>query len=159
MITVSEAFKSWLVSCIGLRLRLALGLFHVFESEKNNSPQAVSLFFDGQGGGTLECAPDGASIAYSSDAVSECDLGEFGAEKIFSLMADETFSSAIGEELTSVSLVLSSIEDSVAGVSLRFGNSQFLSFINLGDDLFVYKEMPAEIVRCQGLMFVRLSSM
>ncbi|MFJ2285199.1 hypothetical protein ACIOUF_02330 [Pseudomonas iridis] len=102
MITVSEAFKSWLISCIGLRLRLALGLFHVFESEKNNSPQAVSLFFDGQGVGTLECAPDGASIAYSSDAVFECDLG---------------------------------------------------------DDLFVYKEIPAEIVRCQGLMFVRLSLM
>ena len=63
MITVSEAFKSWLVSCIGLRLLLALGLFHVFESEKNGAPQAVSLFFDGQGEGTLMCAPDGASIA------------------------------------------------------------------------------------------------
>ncbi|WP_443192378.1 hypothetical protein [Pseudomonas indica] len=157
MITVSEAFKSWLVSCIGLRLLLALGLFHVFESEKNGAPQAVSLFFDGQGEGTLMCAPDGASIAYSPDVVSECDLGEFGAEKIFSLVNDEVFSSVIGESLISVLLIVSSVEDSVSGVSLRFGNSQSLSFINLGDELFVYKEIPPEVVKCEGLRFMSLS--
>lgn len=34
MIVVSEAFKSWLIGCIGLRLLLVWGLFHVFESKK-----------------------------------------------------------------------------------------------------------------------------
>ncbi|MCW8024568.1 MULTISPECIES: hypothetical protein [Pseudomonas aeruginosa group] len=158
MINVSEDFKNWLVSCIGLRLLLALGLFHVFELKKNGAPQAVSLFFDGrEGSGTLMCAPDGASIAYSSDAVSECDLGEFGTEKIFSLVNDESFSSVIGEELILVSLIISSVEGSVAGVSLQFGNFQSLILINLGDELFIYKEIPPEIVKCEGLEFVRLS--
>jgi hypothetical protein len=157
MIAASEAFKSWLVGCIGLRLLRALGLFHVFESKKNGTPQAVSLFFDGEGCGTFKCAPDGASIAYSSEAVSECDLGEFGVEKIFSLVNDEVFSPVIGEKLISASLVVSSVEETVAGVLLRFGNSESLSFINLGDDLFVYKEIPPEIVKCEGLGFVRLS--
>lgn len=157
MIKVSEAFKSWLVGCIGLRLRLALGLFHVFDSKKSDSPQAVSLFFDGQEVGTLGCASDGASIAYSSDAVSECDLGEFGAEKIFPLRGNKVFSSVIGQELSTVSLVVSILEDSVAGVSLRFNNAQCLIFINLGDDLYVYDEIPAEIFKCQRLMLMSLS--
>lgn len=157
MIAASEAFKSWLVGCIGLRLLLALGLYHVFESKKNGTPQAVSLLFDGEGCGTLKCAPDGASIAYSSEAVSECDLGEFGAENVFSLVNDEVFSSVIGEELISASFIVSSAEEAVAGVFLRFGNSESLSFVNLGDDLFVYKEIPPEIVKCEGLEFVRIS--
>ena len=157
MIAASEAFKSWLIGCIGLRLILALGLFHVFESKKNGAPQAVSLLFDGEGCGTLKCASDGASIAYSSEAVSECNLGEYGAEKIFSLVDDEIFSSVIGAELISASLVMSTAEEAVAGVFLRFGNSESLSFVNLGDDLFVYKEIPPEIVKCEGLEFVRLS--
>lgn len=157
MIAASQAFQSWLVGCIGLRLLLALGLFHVFESKKNGTPQAVSLLFDGEGFGTFKCAPDGASIAYSSETVSECDLGEFGAEKVFSLANDEVFSSVIGEELISASLVVSSAEETVAGVFLRFGNSESLSFVNLGDDLFVYKEIPPAIIKCEGLEFVRLS--
>jgi len=157
MIKLSEAFKSWLVSCIGLRLRLALGLFHVFDSKKSDSPQAVSLFFYGRGVGTLECAPDGASIAYSSNAVSECDLGEFGAEKVFPLTGDKAYSSVIGQELTTVSLVVSVLEESVAGVSLRFNNSQCLIFINLGDELYVYEEIPAEIVKCQRLILINIS--
>ncbi|WP_319176884.1 hypothetical protein [Pseudomonas aeruginosa] len=157
MIVVSEAFKSWLIGCIGLRLLLVWGLFHVFESKKNGNPQAVALLFDGKDFGTLKCAPDGSSIAYSSDVVAECDLGEFGAEKIFPLESDEAFSSVVGEELNSVSLILSSVEDSVAGVLLRFGNSKCLSFINLGDELFVYKEIPSEIIKCEGLEFLKLS--
>jgi len=59
--------------------------------------------------------------------------------------------------LISVSLVLSAVEDSVAGVLLKFSNSGYLSFINLGDELFVYKEMPGEIVKCEGLEFLKLS--
>jgi len=157
MIAVSEALKCWLINCVGLRLLLALGLFHVFESKKNGTPQAVSLLFDGAGFGTLKCAPDGSSISHSADAVTECDLGEFGAEKIFSLVDDEVFSSIIGEELTSVSLVVSSVEESVVGIFLRFENSESLSLVNLGDDLFIYKEIPSEIVRCEGLEFMRLS--
>ncbi|MGV8597537.1 hypothetical protein ACV35V_34855, partial [Pseudomonas aeruginosa] len=77
--------------------------------------------------------------------------------KIFPLESDEAFSSVVGEELNSVSLILSSVEDSVAGVLLRFGNSECLSFINLGDELFVYKEIPSEIIKCEGLEFLKLS--
>jgi hypothetical protein len=157
MIAVSEAFKSWLISCIGLRLFLAFGLFHVFEMKKNGNPQAVTLLFNEKNFGTLTCAPDGSSIAYSSNAVAECDLGEFGVEKIFSLVNDEVFLPVVGEKLISVSLILSSVEDSVVGVLLRFGNLESLSFINLGDELFIYKEIPSEIVKCEGLEFLALS--
>ncbi|MCO2679942.1 hypothetical protein FA310_33920 [Pseudomonas aeruginosa] len=64
MIVVSEAFKSWLIGCIGLRLLLVWGLFHVFESKKNGNPQAVALLFDGKDFGTLKCAPDGLSLIH-----------------------------------------------------------------------------------------------
>lgn len=156
MIVVPEAFKSWLIGCVGRRLLLAWGVFHVFESKKDGNPQAVSLLFDGEILRTLKCSPDGSSIAYSSDILAECDLGEFGAEKVFPLENDEFFASILGKEVTSASLVLSSVEDSVAGVLLQFSNSEFLILINLGDELFVYKEIPAEIVKCEGLEFLSL---
>lgn len=157
MSTDFESLKLWLVDCIGHQLVHALGAFHVFETKKNGQPLAVSFLFLGAEMGTIKCAPDGASIAYSSDEVAECDLGEYGEEKVFLLADDACFSTVMGKKLTSFALISSSVEKTLVGAQLHFKNSLSVSIVNLGDELIVYNNIPLEIISCQGLDFIDFS--
>lgn len=158
MNAISEDFKSWLLNCVGRNLVQVFGAFHVFEGGKNEFPQAVSLLFDEGNFGTLECASDGSSIAYRPNAAVGRDLGEYGVEQILSLSNEAQFLPLMGRMLISVSLLESSIEDSIVGVAFNFFEFESIALVNLGDDLNIYKEVPQQIMSCQGIKFVPLAS-
>ena len=45
----------------------------------------------------------------------------------------------------------------MVGVALSFDNGFCLSILNLGDELFIYDEIPEEIVISEGLSLISVS--
>lgn len=148
---------AWLLTVLGKKLLSVNALFHVFSSERDSAPQELCLLFENSEIGKLYGGPDGASICFSLNPISNCDLGEYGRQDIFNISGERYFSDVVGRRLVSASLVQSLAEDVVIGVALSFDNGFFLSILNLGDELFVYDEIPEEIVISEGVSLISVS--
>lgn len=147
----------WLLTVLGKKLLSVNALFHVFSFERDSAPQEVGLLFENSEIGKLYGGPDGASICFSLNPISNCDLGEYGRRDIFNISSELYFSDVVGRRLVSASLVQSLAEDVVIGVALSFDNGFCLSILNLGDELFVYDEIPEEIVISEGVSLISVS--
>lgn len=148
---------AWLLTVFGKKLLSVNALFHVFSSERDSAPQEVGLLFESSEIGKLYGGPDGASICFSLSPISNCDLGEYGRQDIFNISGELYFSDVVGRRLVSASLVQSLAEDVVIGVALLFDNGFRLSILNLGDELFVYDEIPEEIVMSEGVSLISVN--
>jgi hypothetical protein len=148
---------SWLLAVFGKKLLSVNALFHIFASERDSSPQEVGLLFDDSEAGKLYGGPDGASLCFSLSPIFGCDLGEYGRQDTFCVSGEPYFSNVVGRRLVSASLVQSLAEEAVVGVSLSFDSGFCLSILNLGDELFVYDEIPEEIVISEGLSLISVS--
>lgn len=148
---------AWLLTVLGKKLLSVNALFHVFSSERDSAPQELCLLFENSEIGKLYGGPDGASICFSLNPISSCDLGEYGRQDIFNISGERYFFDVVGRRLVSASLVQSLAEDVVIGVALSFDNGFCLSILNLGDELFVYDEIPEEIVISEGVSLISVS--
>ena len=148
---------AWLLTVLGKKLLSVNALFHIFDSERDSAPQEVGLLFENSEIGKLYGGSDGASICFSLNPISSCDLGEYGRQDIFCISGELYFSDVVGRRLVSASLVQSLAEDVVIGVALSFDNGFCLSILNLGDELFVYDEIPEEIVISEGVSLTSVS--
>ncbi|MCH5548606.1 hypothetical protein ACQJ22_27330 [Pseudomonas fragariae (ex Marin et al. 2024)] len=149
--------NAWLLTALGKTLISVNALFHVFSSERDSAPQEVGLLFENSEIGRIYGGPDGASICFSFNSISSCDLGEYGRQDVFCVSGEPYFSDVVGRRLVSASLVQSLAEDAVVGVVLSFDNGFCLSILNLGDELFVYDDIPEEIVISEGVRLVSVS--
>ena len=152
-----ELMITWLLTVLGNKLLSVNALFHVFCFERDSAPQEVGLLFEQSEFGKLYGGPDGASLCFSLSPISNCDLGEYGRQDIFCISGELYFSDVVGRRLVSASLVQSLAEDIVVGVALSFDNGFCLSILNLGDELFIYDEIPEEIVISEGLSLISVS--
>lgn len=152
-----ELMISWLLTVLGKNLLSVNALFHIFASERDSFPQEVGLQFDDAELGRLYGGSDGASLCFSLSPIVGCDLGEYGRQDAFCVSDEPRFSSVVGRELASASLVESSAEEAVIGIALSFDNGARLSILNLGDEIFIYDEIPEEIVISEGLGFISVS--
>ncbi|WP_296187710.1 hypothetical protein [Pseudomonas sp. UBA1879] len=148
---------AWLLTVLGKKLLSVNALFHVFSSERDSAPQEVGLLFESSEVGKLYGGPDGASICFSLNPISSCDLGEYGRQDIFCISGELYFSDVVGRRLVSVSLVQSLAENVVIGVVLSFDNDFCLSILNLGDELYIYDKIPEEIVISEGVSLASVS--
>lgn len=152
-----ELMIAWLLTVLGKKLLSVNALFHVFRSERDSAPQEIGLLFENAEFGKLYGGPDGASLCFSLKPTSSCDLGEYGRQDVFCISGELYFSDVVGRRLVSASLVQSLAEDVVVGVALSFDNGFCLSILNLGDELFVYDEIPEEIVISEGVSLISVS--
>lgn len=118
---------AWLSTVLGEKLLSVNALFHVFATERDSTPQEIAFFFENSDAGKVYGGPDGASICFSLDPISSCDLGEYGRQDIFCISGELYFSAVVGRRLVSASLVQSLLEDVVAGVALSFDNGLGIS--------------------------------
>lgn len=149
-----EFMISWLPTVFGKKLLSVNALFHIFASERDFFPQEIGLQFDDAELGKLYGGSDGASLCFSFHPIVGCDLGEYGRQDVFCVSDELCFSNVVGRRLASASLVQSSAEEAVIGITLSFDNGARLSILNLGDELFVYDEIPEEIMISEGLGFI-----
>jgi hypothetical protein len=155
--TFIDPINAWLLTVFGKKLLSVNALFHVFSSEKDSAPQEVGLLFENSQIGKLYGGSDGASLCFSLNPISSCDLGEYGRQDIFCISDENYFSDVVGSRLVLASLVHSSAEDVVIGIALSFDNGFGLCILNLGDKLFVYDEIPEEIMTSEGVRFKSVS--
>ncbi|MFF7707571.1 hypothetical protein [Pseudomonas sp. NPDC007930] len=141
----------WLLAVLGKKLLSVNALSHVFSFERDSAFQEIALLFENSEAGKVYGGPDGSSIFFSLNPISSCDLGEYGRQEIFCISDELYFSDVVGKYLVSASLVQSLTENLVIGVALSFDNDFCLFILNLGDELFIYDEIPEEIVISEGV--------
>ena len=149
-----SSLKAWLILAIGKRLLSVDALIHKLGSVAHGFPQEISLHFEGSIPGRLFCDSDGVSIGLSVEPLTECDMQEYGAQVIASMSDDACFSNVINKTLSSAVLVKSSVEYRVVGVGFSFDCEERLFILNLGDEIFVYRSIPSDVVESEFLVFI-----
>ncbi|AXA55784.1 hypothetical protein CEQ51_16460 [Pseudomonas thivervalensis] len=152
-----DLMTAWLLAVLGKKLLSVNAIFHVFASRRDSFPQEVSFQFYGSEAGKLYGGGDGSSLLFSLDPIVGCDLGKYGRQDVFCVSGEPYFLNVVEEKLLSASLVQSSVAEAVIGVALSFDGGSCLSVLNLGDELFVYDEIPVEIMRSEGLDLISVS--
>ena len=149
-----ELLPRWLQSAVGRKLLTVKGSFHVFNSERNQFGDEFEFFFEEGQHGKIFGNSDGASLRFSFDPADEFDMQEYGAAVVFCVSNDPCFVDVVGRQLVSAFAVVLSIEDVAIGVQLQFSENKKLSILNLGDELFVFNEVPEDLINEEKLIFI-----
>jgi hypothetical protein len=148
-----ELITSWLLPALGRNLLSANALFHVFASKKGMA-QEISLLFEDYEPGKFYGCSDGESLCFSLAPLVECDLGEYGQMTIGCVSDEACFSNVVGKKLASASFVRNSMNRITLGVVLSFDMGFSLSILHLGDEIFVYNDIPLELIVSEKLNFI-----
>jgi hypothetical protein len=152
---IEKSFKLWLSSLKGKKFISATGLFHIFNNQIDKSAQEIGLIFEDAKFGKLFCGSDGETLCYSSKNIASCDMEEYGRQEIISMSDDIILRNVIGKKLSSVDFIYSCFSDKVMGILFLFNDNSF-SIMNLGDELFVYKNIPKHIFLEENLKVVSI---
>jgi hypothetical protein len=152
----SAPFISWLLSAYDRELLSVKALFHVFDSVRCSSPQEIELVFEGAFG-RIYGDKDGATLCFSPVESVECDLGEYGSQRIFSISDGPVFSKVVGRTLRSASLIQSLRDKTMVGVEMDFDEGAKVFIMNLGDEIFVFDVIPEKIIEEEQLVFYPVS--
>lgn len=138
-----DAFQNWLLQIIGRKLLDVRALIFSFNGEEDfDSPQKLSLIFEGLSIGNLSCATDGSSIKHDGNPVVGRDLGKYGKEIAKNISGFPPWNDFIGKTVTKVELLYSNREGSTMGIFFEFNNSMTIMIANIGDEIAVYKTLP-----------------
>jgi hypothetical protein len=111
----------------------------------------LSLKFSLTGYGKFKCSYDGSSINWQEGEPHESDMDEFGSQVVENLSESQLWQRVLNKVLVGAELLYSSIEDTFIGVKLSFDGGSSVSIINLGDELYVYQDIPEEVIIDQGI--------
>lgn len=139
----------------GKNFRSVHGLVYSYnESDSLNDVQEILMEFEGlpylmkvSGGG------DGASIVLTTSPLREVNMEEYGKLVIKRISSNTLFANAIDRKVVSFYCIYSGVEKVTAGVGFEFDNAMKFSIINLGDQLFVFNEIPTDICESERLAF------
>ncbi|MEZ1318098.1 hypothetical protein QIW53_18920 [Pseudomonas fluorescens] len=155
--SLPDIMTDWCLGVVGNKLLSVNALLHVFGSERSSAPQEISLQFENAQAGRIYCGSDGFTLCLSNEPIIECDLGEYGELTNFCISDDGCFADFIGLRLLSASVIQSSACGKIIGINFLFESDCCLSILNLGDELFVYEEIPQEIIASEDLELIPLS--
>ena len=149
-----ELMTSWLLSVLGKCLISVDALFLVLATKREPEPQEICFLFEDSEAGKFYGGSDGASLCFSLNPITECDLGEYGKLVTFCVSNETYFSSVVGEKILSASLVHYSMDEAMIGIVLTFSSGSRLSILNLGDEFFVYNDIPLDLIASEKLRFI-----
>lgn len=104
--------------------------------------------------GKIFCSRDGEALSYSSQDIVPCDMQEYGRQEIISMSNDFPLKDAICKRLLSVNLVYSCFSDKIIDAMFLFEHDVYFYILNLGDELFIYKNIPEHIILKENLKFI-----
>lgn len=139
----------------GNKLKSVYGLVYSYnESDSLDDVQEILMEFEGlpclmkvSGGG------DGASIVLTTSPLREVNMEEYGMLVIKRISSNTLFANAIDRKVVSFHCIYSGVEKVTAGVGFEFDNAMKFSIMNLGDQLFVFNEIPTDICKSERLAF------
>jgi len=143
----------WLRSIQGKRLQSVMGLFHEYEADRDRRAQQFCFVVDTLQPFKLFGGGDGVSIRMSEQCMSEVDMQEFGRMVRLDISQSHPFSQFISKKISSVAVVISNREEATIGVVINFDGRGF-SILNLGDEFYIYDEIPKEILAEEKLSIV-----
>lgn len=150
---MNKSLTNFLFDFVGEKVISVLGLFYLLEGEKDiDDPQELQINFSSGRSLKIYCSPDGASICCESGYIVARNLGDFGEEIVEDVSYMTPWENLVGDQIIDVCVAKSSIEKASIGIRLGFGKEN-VSVLNLGDDLYVFEDVPETIVRDQGLEF------
>lgn len=138
---------------VGKRLLGVLALIYVYEEEEHFPPQALMLLYEGDRRLKLTCGSDGASLEWSDGELVETDLGEYGEEVVRDFGRLPQWQGKIGRKLAGSKYIYSEREKRVIGLELLFIDEPSVKIMNLGDELYVFEDIPHAVFQEQELEF------
>lgn len=81
-------------------------------------------------------------------------MNEYGHQTLEDISGSSVWGKAKDQILINAEFIKSSFEGASVGVKLSFENNIYISIVNLGDELFVFEQIPKEVVHDQGLYFI-----
>lgn len=152
---MSGSLENWLRSSLGKSLKDVFALTFVFESDKDLvHPQALDFRFESLHKGVLSTAGDGESIDWCDGGVLESiDFGEYGAVCVEEVSHLEVWATVLEKELQQFEIITTSQGEQTVGIALKFESDAWVSVLNLGDELWVFSEIPQDIFDAEGFVF------
>lgn len=115
------------------------------------NPMAVSFKFDSSKVNRVSVASDGESILVSDQPLRTYDMSDCGYVDVLDISSRESINDKINSKLINVCIFHSGFSKKIIGIKLCFQNDQSLSLICLGDELFIYGEVPLQIIKDEEL--------
>lgn len=93
----------------------------------------------------IECDSNaiGIRITYNSEGLRDIDMGESGYIKVLSIAELLNLNSCIGMNLTDMSYIIAN--KNVVGLAIFFSKKESVFILNLGDQLFFFKDLPEDL--------------
>jgi hypothetical protein len=136
----------------GSKVTSILLLLHKIEDEVDfEHPVEVCLKFDNEELLTIQCARNGQSIDITSEHPKEIKMEELGDYVIAELPTDSNLNNLVGSRLVKISEVYSEYCKSVIGLFFETSRSKS-SILNLGDELFIFSDIPPEVISEEKLI-------
>uniref|UniRef100_UPI0036D7E049 hypothetical protein n=1 Tax=Photorhabdus sp. RM322S TaxID=3342825 RepID=UPI0036D7E049 len=154
---ISKEAHDWGMGIIGSRLKSVQGLVYMLHVEDIEHPQ--ELFFEFEGADIsrkISCGQDGSSLVVCSKPMIESDLGEYGKQIIKDISQHSIFNRLIGQKLSCFNAIYSEIEQCVIGFSFIFYNYGQISLLNLGDEIYIYNDIPECIFLEEKITLVKI---
>ncbi|NRN29310.1 hypothetical protein [Photorhabdus heterorhabditis] len=140
---ISKEAHDWGVGIIGNRLKSVQGLVYILHVEDIEHPQELLFEFEGAGvSRKISCSQDGSSLVVCNKPMLESDLGEYGKQIIKDISQHPIFNELIGRKLSRFNAIYSEIEQCVIGFNFIFYSYGQISLLNLGDEIYIYNDIP-----------------
>lgn len=105
---------------------------------------------------TLKCANDGQSIAVSGKRPLEVNMDELGCNKLINVPINSALNKIEGSRITDMQKIYSGYSNSTLGIKIITDNVTS-NVLNLGDELFIFSEVPQDIVAEEEITYRQLS--
>ncbi|CAG0943212.1 hypothetical protein BROC_02170 [Candidatus Brocadiaceae bacterium] len=144
--------KDLLLNLINYKLTCVISLTYVDMNESQDmQPQELLLVFESGKKLRISCSSDGESIACDEQDLKEVNLGEYGKLILMDISSTYFWKNKIGNKLLNISLVLSS--GYYFGLLFNFDKNNSIVLINLGDELFIYENLPESLVQEESIIY------
>ncbi len=140
-----QNIKNLFNKTLSRRLLSVFVLTHAMDDEVDlSSIESLLLLFEDNYQLRIGCDLDGESILIDNKTPSESDMKEYGRNVLYNISSHEQIKSAIGETIDFIEVIVEG--DIMFGVSMRFNDFCCITAINLGNELYLYNDIPSKIL-------------